>query len=265
MTIDEIKKLAREKLGQNHGWRAAICGNLLAFLTAYAINSTTQTICVVTGIIGMMQGAQMGSGDPEAVISAMSKNLLPLSVVVIVSYYVSAVFRYGISALSIAVMRGGARLGHAFSGFGKGWSTLWLMLLAHLYIFCWTLLFIIPGICAAFSYALIYLIKVDHPDWDSNRCIAESKRLMQGNRWRYFCLMLSFIGWWLLAFIPFFAALLDMHILMRAFCMLHGLIAMGLVFVFVVPYINTAQDAFYENLLDQDTLNNQNNLNNLEP
>ena len=230
MTAREIRERAWGKLGENGGWSAAIGGFILAFVISYVINSLTQALCGVGAFAEMARNVQAGVLSQDEFVKAMPKFMGALFVVVLVAYYVNAVFRYGLSALSIAVMRGGARIGHAFSGFGKGWSTLWLMVLAHLYIFCWTLLFVIPGIRAAFSYALVYLVKADHPDWDADRCIGESKRLMEGNRWRYFCFCLSFLGWWIL-----------------------GVLTCGLAFIVALPYFNVAQAAFYEDLLDRDT------------
>ena len=232
MTAREIRERAWGKLGENGGWNIAIGGSFLAFLVSWIVNSLTQSLCGLTTLTQMSQNVQAGTLAQEELVKALPGFMGGMFVAVLVAYYVNAVLRYGFSALSIAVMRGGARIGHVFSGFGKGWSTLWLMALAHLYIFCWTLLFVIPGIRAAFSYALIYLIKADHPDWDADRCIGESKRLMEGNRWRYFCLCLSFLGWWMLVV---------------ATC--------GIAFIFVVPYFNVAQAAFYEDLLDRDTAN----------
>ena len=234
MTAREIRERAWSKLGENGGWNAAFGGFVLSFLVSFGINALTRSLCGMNTFAQMVQKMQAGTLAQEEVINALPGFLGGMFVVMLVAYYVKAVFHYGLSALSIAVMRGGARIGHAFSGFGKGWSTLWLMALAHLYIFCWTLLFVIPGIRAAFSYALIYLVKADHPDWDADRCIGESKRLMEGNRWRYFCFCLSFLGW----------------------CIL-GVLTFGLAFLVVIPYFNVAQAAFYEELLDRDaaTLN----------
>ena len=53
---------------------------------------------------------------------------------------------------------------------------------------------------------------------------------MEGNRWRYFCFCLSFLGWWIL-----------------------GVLTCGLAFIFAMPYFNVAQAAFYEELLDRNT------------
>lgn len=227
MTAKTIRGKAWSKLGENGGWTAAICGALLAFLASYVINAAVQGVFGVTDFIDLMNKVQLRQAQPEELLQAFPRHMLSLSVATLIAYYISAVFKYGISALSIAVMRSGARIGHVFSGFGKGWSTLWMMALADFYVFCWSLLFLIPGICAAFSYALIFLVKADHPDWDANRCIGESKRLMKGNRWRYLCFMLSFLGWSLL-----------------------GIVTLGLAFIFVIPYFNTAQAAFYEDILD---------------
>ena len=151
MTAREIRERAWGKLGENGGWGTAIGGCVLAFFVSYGINSLVQSFCGATAFLQMAQDVQAGTLSQEELMKALPKFMGALCVVTLVAYYVNAVFRYGLSALSIAVMRGGARIGHAFSGFGKGWSTLWLMALAHLYIFCWTLLFVIPGIRAAFS------------------------------------------------------------------------------------------------------------------
>jgi uncharacterized membrane protein len=60
------------------------------------------------------------------------------------------------------------------------------------------LLFIFPGIYAAYGYAMTPYILAENPEMTANEAITKSKELMNGNRWRLFCLELSFIGWSLL-------------------------------------------------------------------
>lgn len=91
-----------------------------------------------------------------------------------------------------------------------------------LYVFFWTLLFIIPGFIAGFSYAMTKYILVEHPELTANEAITRSKEMMHGNKWRFFCLKLSFIGWDLLAMISF-----------------------GIVNLWLVPYKEAAYAAFY--------------------
>ena len=68
-------------------------------------------------------------------------------------------------------------------------------LLQSVYVLLWSLLFIIPGILAAYSYAMTEFILAENPDLTASEAIAQSKEIMHGNRWRLFCLHFSFIGW----------------------------------------------------------------------
>ena len=52
------------------------------------------------------------------------------------------------------------------------------------------------------SFALSYLISYDNNELSAKECIEKSTQLMQGKRWKLFCLYLTFIGWaFILAFI----------------------------------------------------------------
>ena len=68
-----------------------------------------------------------------------------------------------------------------------------------LFIWLWSLLFIIPGIIKAYEYRLVPYIISENPQMNYRDALAESKKLMAGNKWKSFVLDLSFIGWDLLA------------------------------------------------------------------
>ena len=68
-------------------------------------------------------------------------------------------------------------------------------LLRSLYIFLWSLLFVIPGIIASYSYAMVPYIMAENPELSPSEACAKSKELMNGNKMRLFCLSFSFIGW----------------------------------------------------------------------
>ena len=76
-------------------------------------------------------------------------------------------------------------------------------LLRALYTFLWSLLFIIPGIVAGFSYAMTDYILAENPELTADEAITQSKTMMYGNRFRLFCLQFSFIGWDILATLAF--------------------------------------------------------------
>ena len=73
------------------------------------------------------------------------------------------------------------------------------MFLRSLYIFLWSLLFIIPGIIKAYEYLMIPYILAENPEIDSKQAFAMSKQMMDGNKWKAFVLELSFFGWMLLS------------------------------------------------------------------
>ena len=68
-----------------------------------------------------------------------------------------------------------------------------------LFVWLWSLLFIIPGIIKTYEYRLVPYIVSENPAISYKDALAESKKLMMGNKWKTFVLDLSFIGWELLA------------------------------------------------------------------
>ena len=112
-----------------------------------------------------------------------------------------------------------------FSGFKFYGNTFVLNLLKGIFISLWTLLFVIPGIIAAISYSMSFYIMVDNPDIDPMEAIRQSKEMMYGNKERFFELVLSFIGWFLLS-----------------------VITCGIGFLFLTPYFEVTVANFYEEL-----------------
>lgn len=100
------------------------------------------------------------------------------------------------------------------------------MIVCYLYIVLWSLLFVIPGIIKAFSYAMTPYILVEHPEMSINQAIDESRRLMKGHKFDYFYLELSFIGW----------------------AILSSVFTLGIGFIWLIPYISTSAAAFYNDL-----------------
>ena len=90
-----------------------------------------------------------------------------------------------------------------FEYFSHWKTTTIARLLRALYTFLWSLLFIIPGIVAGFSYAMTDYILAENPEFTADEAITQSKTMMYGNRFRFFCLQFSFIGWDILATLAF--------------------------------------------------------------
>ncbi|MDR1495526.1 MAG: DUF975 family protein [Clostridiales Family XIII bacterium] len=148
------------------------------------------------------------------------------------------------------------------SGFSHYSRSLALFLLMTIFTMLWTMLFIIPGIIAAYRYRLAFCILVDNPDIGPLEAINVSKGLMRGNKWKLFCLDISFIGWALLAVLacsimtsvlvtPFVSGIvtgetpsynMGMGVLFAIVTSLVTAVSMGLFYM----YQGTASAAFYE-------------------
>ncbi|MCL2717196.1 MAG: DUF975 family protein [Lachnospiraceae bacterium] len=77
--------------------------------------------------------------------------------------------------------------------------------LRSLFIFLWSLLFLIPGIIKFYEYRMMTYILAENPGLDSNEVFARSKAMMTGDKWNAFVLDLSFIGWHILGALTCFA------------------------------------------------------------
>ena len=83
-------------------------------------------------------------------------------------------------------------------------------LLASVIISLWSLLFIIPGVVKSFSYLLVPYIAIDRPELGIFETLKESERLMYGNRFAAFNMMISFIFWYIT--IPFTLGLSALYV-----------------------------------------------------
>ena len=95
-----------------------------------------------------------------------------------------------------------ARVDDLFSQFHRLGQGFCMQFFRGLFTFLWSLLFVIPGIIAGYSYAMTPYILLEHPEMTAREAIAASKELMRGNKLRLFCLSLSFIGWAFLCAAP---------------------------------------------------------------
>lgn len=203
----ELRAQARERLeGQ---WGTFV---LMTFLML-----VIQTILQIPGYIGSL----LEILSPENVLASLSfsniSNILSL---------LALPLSWG---LTVSLLRNhreeSVDLENLFDGFRGGRYTrvFCALFLVNLFTFLWALLLIIPGIMKAFSYALTPYIIMDEPELTARQAITRSCEIMEGRRWKLFCLYLSFIGWGILSLLTF-----------------------GIGFLWLVPYMNASIAAFYE-------------------
>lgn len=85
------------------------------------------------------------------------------------------------------------------------------------------ILLIVPGVIFAIAVSMSFYILKDNPELGVIDVIKRSIQMMKGHKMEYFCLGLSFIGWIIL-----------------------GILTLGIGFMWIYPYICTANAHFYE-------------------
>ena len=200
-------ELRQESLDFMKGnWKPAVVVTLVYLLVVYA---------------GTFVAALVGKGVGEPVGGAVQE-ILSLLVAILVIYPMT----FSLVKLFLGFVRGEQQLhaGGVFSTFNTPYygKSIGLYLLTMIFTFLWTLLLIVPGIIKSLSYALAPYILAENPDLTASEAIEQSKSMMSGNRWRLFCLHVSFIGWEIL-------------------CSL----TLGIGYLWLTPYKNAATAAFY--------------------
>lgn len=115
-------------------------------------------------------------------------------------FVITGIFAVGIAMFFMALVRKRqVSPVDIFNGFEYAVKSLGLFFMTTLFTVLWSLLFIVPGIIAAFRYSQAFYILADDPSKNIMDCIRESKEMMVGNKGKLFCLLISFIGWGLLA------------------------------------------------------------------
>lgn len=82
-------------------------------------------------------------------------------------------------------------------------SAVGLMFVKDLYLFLWSLLFVIPGLVKAYSYSQAMFILNENPGMGIDEAITRSRQMMVGHKWELVILQSSFLGWAILGGLTF--------------------------------------------------------------
>ena len=104
-----------------------------------------------------------------------------------------------------------------------------IILLILLVLMLATVATAIVQILVQYRYAFCFMILAEYPEIGVLDALRNSAALMKGNKWRYFCLNISFIGW----------------ILLASCC------TCGIGALFLAPYVNAASAVFYDDVANR--------------
>lgn len=108
-------------------------------------------------------------------------------------------------------------------GLGVAGKLIWCAIQMAVKIFLWSMLFMIPGIIAAYRYRFAYYNILTDDSLSAGEAIRRSCQQTQGMKWSLFVLDLSFFGWMILANLTF-----------------------GLLNIWLTPYMTMCDLGYYE-------------------
>lgn len=153
--------------------------------------------------------------------------VVALGVAIVLDVLICNPVAVGCSRFYLKNLEGQAQVKEAVYAFDHSYKNIVsTMFFRDLYTVLWSLLFIIPGIVKSYEYQMIPYLLAENPQMTREQAFAESKRMMDGNKWRAFVLDLSFLGWEILSVFTF-----------------------GILNIFYVqPYMDATHAALYEAL-----------------
>lgn len=127
-----------------------------------------------------------------------------------------------------------------------------LFLVQTLVVSFWTMFFVVPGILAALNFTQSFYIFADDPDKSITQILTESKMMMYGNRMNYVRLIICYIPYIMMAYIPafLFANILASASVSKVVILLISMAADIPMFA-VYGYICLGRTVFYELMLNK--------------
>ncbi len=232
----DFRKIAREALSGR--WKIAVLAGFIAVLLGalpsdgpeIQLNVEDGNAKVAFEVAGQQISSMTSEMTPE-IGALITGSATVITIAVILStigfFVLGSIINAGYSKFNLELVDGKKETEiNTLFGYFPYWKTLIAANLRQIiYIFLWSLLFIIPGIIAGYSYAMTGYILAENPELSSKEAIERSKQMMEGNRFRLFCLELSFIGWSILC-----------------------IFTLGIGDLWLTPYMQAALAAFYRDV-----------------
>lgn len=144
----------------------------------------------------------------------------------IISLVITGPLSLGLAKFMLAISRKQeATVSQIFDGFDQFGLALKTYLLMVLYVVLWSFLLIIPGIIAAIAYSQSFYLLAEGKTVSAQETLRKSKEMMVGYKWKYFCLGLRFVGWFILS-----------------------ILTLGIGFLWFFPYVQVSMAKFYEDI-----------------
>lgn len=203
------------------------------------------------GLVLVLDAADVVSGGS----AALGIGSLLSTFVSVLTWLVGIVLSAGFVLYCMAIRRGErAEFLTLFDGFSFVGKVIGLNIVITVFIALWSMLFVIPGIVAAYRYRFALYNLYENPGIGIMEALNMSKRQTTGYKMQLFMLDLSYFGWTFLASLP--AALLEWCVSYQELCSILGaasasalitsLLALpDLTWIFIIDLWSLAVSMFY--------------------
>jgi len=200
--------------------RAALNSQAPTFVLSYVVLS------LVSGVFSSAARASSSTSFNAPWYAPSPGLVFSFSLFGLLGVAVGGVLQMGFLKMSFAGLRNEQlSVADVFAVFSDFIRAVGLVLFVTVKIFLWSLLFIVPGIIAAYRYAMAYYIYLENPDMGYTEITDASGTMMNGHKLDLFVFQFSFFWWYCLVAVTF-----------------------GLAAFWVAPYVLIATTEFYNRL-----------------
>ena len=199
----DLKYRAKQAFRKNY-WAAVVVSLILAIAVGIGSggggsSSVANTVTHTEVYDGTLRFSMNSAAPFVWLLSAFALGALLIlgSIFILLKIFVGNVLEVGARGFYIENLYSAPSVGKILAPFRSGqyWNIVKIMFLRDLFIFLWTLLFVIPGIVKSYEYKMIPYLLAENPGMSKQEAFDRTREMMYGQKGNAFVLDLSFLPW----------------------------------------------------------------------
>lgn len=199
----DLKYRAKQAFRKNY-WAAVVVSLILAIAVGIGSggggsSSVANTVTHTEVYDGTLRFSMNSAAPFVWLFSAFALGALLIlgSIFILLKIFVGNVLEVGARGFYIENLYSAPSVGKILAPFRSGqyWNIVKIMFFRDLFIFMWTLLFVIPGIVKSYEYKMIPYLLAENPGMSKQEAFDRTREMMYGQKGNAFVLDLSFLPW----------------------------------------------------------------------
>ena len=199
----DLKYRAKQAFRKNY-WAAVVVSLILAIAVGIGSggggsSSVANTVTHTEVYDGTLRFSMNSAAPFVWLLSAFAVGALLIlgSIFILLKIFVGNVLEVGARGFYIENLYSAPSVGKILAPFRSGqyWNIVKIMFFRDLFIFLWTLLFVIPGIVKSYEYKMIPYLLAENPGMSKQEAFDRTREMMYGQKGNAFVLDLSFLPW----------------------------------------------------------------------